>query len=176
MPLTADPDVEPVAERGVAVAAERAVTEPIVISPPKSEIPDTWTEALAVVFAAPATPDTVVVIEATLAIDPSPGNANPPPPEPFGGACAYPPVALPRPGADTEIPNASALGAPTPTAEGAPALPEDPVSARTPRMPSRSECRRITVPDYWQRPRPLLDPIDESENHYHLGGATAEQG
>jgi hypothetical protein len=85
-PLTPDPEVLPVAERVVAEAVERAVTEPTVISPPNSEIPETCTEALAVVLVLPAEPVADVEIDPTLAIDPSPGKAKPPPPELDGGA------------------------------------------------------------------------------------------
>jgi hypothetical protein len=152
--LTLEPAVVPVAERDVALAVLRAVTEPTVISPLKKESPVTATEALAVVVLLPAEPDAVDEIEPARAIDPSPGNAKLPPPEALGGAETPPPVAPPPPGTDTEMPNASALGTPTLVAEGAPA---ELVSARTPRMPSRNECRLATAPDYWPRLRHLLD-------------------
>jgi hypothetical protein len=48
------------------------VIEAAVISPPKSERPETWTEALALVVG-PAEPDTDDETDAAWAIDPSAG-------------------------------------------------------------------------------------------------------
>jgi hypothetical protein len=135
------PDVLPLADRGVAVAEEATVTDPTVISPPNREIPETWTDAVAVVFALPAAPVTDEETEAALAIDP---NAKPPLDDAFGGAEIPPAEAPPPPGTDTEMPKASALGVPTLVAEGAPA---EPVSARTATRPTRSEYRRATASD-----------------------------
>jgi hypothetical protein len=140
-PLTLEPDVSPLADRAVAVAEEAAVTDPTVISPPKRETPETSADAVAFVVALPAEPVTDEDTDAALAIDP---NAKPPLVDAFGGAETPPAVAPPPPGTDTEIPNASALGAPTLVAEGAPA---EPVRASTASRPSRSERRPITASD-----------------------------
>jgi hypothetical protein len=130
--------VSPRAELGAARADAWAVTDPTVISPPKSETPETWTVASAAVELLPAAPLTVEETEAALAIDPSPGNAKPPLDDRFGGPVTAPAVPPPAPGIETEIPNASALGVPAFVAEGAPV---EPVSASIASRPSRSERR-----------------------------------
>jgi hypothetical protein len=146
-PLTLEPEVSPLAARPVDLAAERAVTEPTVISPLKKERPETCTEAVAVVDELPAEPVTEDETDAAVAIDPSPGNARLPLADLFGGPETPPAVAPPTPGAETEMPNASALGVPALVADGAPA---EPVSARTASRLRTSECRPTTSPDYWQ--------------------------
>jgi hypothetical protein len=98
----------------------------------------------------PSAPEADVEIDATLAIDPSAGNAKPPPPFEFGGAETPPALPPPLPGTDTEIPNASAFDVPTEVADGAPL---EPVRARTATQPNRSDCRLTTETDYWQRLR-----------------------
>ena len=123
------------------------MTDPTVISPLKNERPETWTEAAAFVVVFPAEPETVDETEPAVAIDPSPGNAKLPPPEPFPET--PPPVAPPRPGAETWIPNALAVGVPALVADGAPV---EPVSARTDTTPSSSDWRLTTSPGYWRPP------------------------
>ena len=159
--------MSPLAERPVDLAAERAVTEPTVISPLKKERPETWTDAVAVVVGPRPDPVTDEATDPAVAIEPSPGNARLPLADPFGPATA-PAVAPPMPGAETEMPNASALGVPALVADGAPA---EPVSARTASSPSRSEFLLTTAPEYWQAATPASGPLPESENHYHLAVA-----
>jgi ZIP Zinc transporter len=178
-PLTAEPDVSPLADRPVDRAAARAVTDPTVISPLKNERPETWTEAVAAVVL-PAEPVTDDETDAALAIDPSPGNARLPLVDAFGGAVTPPAEALPMPGADTEIPKASALGAPAAVADGAPAEPDEPVSAKNASRPSRSEFLLTTAPDYWPQPRCLpavylhhRDEPEQARAHGEVGALGA---
>jgi hypothetical protein len=84
-----------------AFADPRTVIEAAVISPPKSERPETWAEALAVVIA-PDDPDTDDETDAAWAIDPSPGYAKlPPTPTASGGPVTAPALAPPWPGTKT---------------------------------------------------------------------------
>ena len=94
-------------------------------------------------------PTALVEILEARAMEPSAGYEKEPPPRASGGPETAPAVDPPRPGTDTEIPNASADGAPTDLRAGALEDAAAPKSARTASTPQMTGRREPTPRNYW---------------------------